>query len=382
MSAASGAPAPTPILTRSVVLARTGGKVTYERPGSTSFVALAAAPVLVPVGTTVNASAGTVRVTIATVTPGATASALFYTGQFLIAQKVTGIATLTLNGPLAACTPNGATGASGATGATGATKGRLARTAKKRSAPRTRSLWGDGGSGSFTTQGHYAAATVIGTVWLTTDSCTATVVSVAVGHVSVKNLVSNTTATVSGGQALTVQSSGTTATAPFRGPTAPPTYPNSSGPTGASGPSGTGHALTITSNHTSVSLGEDYTLTATGTGAAGATTYIYENVGSRGWPGIESKEADAGHRRAAIVGEQSGRRPSLGGDGHHVRPPAPSCLSARSCRATRLILYPARPLVNPGHCPRRAGTAAGTKCRCGPGRPTIPSVSCPGCPHH
>ena len=288
VSAASGAGAPTPILTRSVVLTRTSGVVSYTRPGSPTAVALGSAAVLVPVGTTVVATAGVVRVTIATTTPGVTASALFYTGRFAIAQKVSGIATVTLDGPLAPCP-------TGATGATGATRGPLARSARRRPQPppKTRSLWGDGGSGDFTTVGHFAAATVLGTVWLTTDSCTATVVSVAEGHVSVANLVNATTVTVAAGQALSVRSTGMTATAPFTGPTSPPSYPSPTGPSGSSGPPGASRALTISSDHAKVSLGEDYTLTATGTAAAGASAYIYENVGSPCSPTLDAERGNS-----------------------------------------------------------------------------------------
>ena len=55
-----------------------------------------------------------------------------------------------------------------------------------------RSLWGNG-HGSFTTKGRYAAATVRGTVWHTSDRCDGTNVTVAEGSISVLDLVTNQT---------------------------------------------------------------------------------------------------------------------------------------------------------------------------------------------
>jgi hypothetical protein len=241
---------PAPVLGQSAVIERVGGHVSYELPGAAHFKKLGEAAVAIPFGTTVSAPAGTVQVTIATTTPGAPISALFYTGQFAISQTpASGIATLTLNGPLAPCA------------ATAATKAPR----KPASTPTTRSLWGNGGAGHFQTKGSYAAATVLGTVWLTTDSCSSTVVSVAEGSVGVSNLVNNSSETVSTDQALTVQSSGTTSVAPFSGPTTPPSY---------------GSAIAIRASSTAVTLGTRYSLTASGTAAGAGSAYIYENIGS------------------------------------------------------------------------------------------------------
>jgi hypothetical protein len=53
------------------------------------------------------------------------------------------------------------------------------------------------GSGRFQTVGRYAAATVRGTVWLTEDFCDGTLVRVRQGLVSLENLVTRVTITVS-----------------------------------------------------------------------------------------------------------------------------------------------------------------------------------------
>jgi len=227
----------------------------------THFVKLGAAPVTLPVGSSVSTNAGTVQLTAASVGGAAPVSALFYKGTFAISQSATtGVATLTLDGPLAPCPPSGTTGSSGTTKAA-----RSPAHKPPAKPPTQRSLWGNGGAGHFQTKGNYAAATVLGTVWLTTDSCTSTAVGVAEGSVSVTNLVTSSSATVTADEALTVASSGTTSTAPFSGPTAPPTW---------------GHAITISSSSNSVKLGSRYTLTATGTASGAGTAYIYENVGT------------------------------------------------------------------------------------------------------
>jgi hypothetical protein len=263
-AAGSAAAAPaSPVLGVSAVVHRIGGRVTVERPGSRRFVKLGATATTIPFGSTISTAAGTVQVTIASPGGAAPVSALFYSGQFAITQDTTtGVATLTLNGPLVACPASGATGASAATKSLRA----AGRKPKARPAkPTQRSLWGNGGAGHFQTKGNYAAATVLGTVWLTTDSCTATQVGVAEGSVSVTNLVTSTSQTVTTNQAFNVASSGTTSTTSFAGPTTPPNW---------------NRVLNIRSSSTSVKLGSPYTLTATGNALGPGSGYIYENVGS------------------------------------------------------------------------------------------------------
>ena len=55
------------------------------------------------------------------------------------------------------------------------------------------------GSGKFSTEGRYAAATVRGTIWLTEDFCDGTLVQVTRGVVTVENLVTHATVTVTAG---------------------------------------------------------------------------------------------------------------------------------------------------------------------------------------
>jgi hypothetical protein len=60
-------------------------------------------------------------------------------------------------------------------------------------------LLGASGKGKFQTRGRYAAATVRGTVWTTTDYCDGTLVSVQKDVVSVLDLVRHKTVTVTAG---------------------------------------------------------------------------------------------------------------------------------------------------------------------------------------
>jgi hypothetical protein len=271
--ASSPASTTTPVLGQSALVSSVRGHVTIKRPGAAKFVALGSTAAAVPFGTTIDASRGTVQVTIATTAPGAPATALFYSGEFQITQAATGIAELTLNGPLQPCTPTAAKRTAGAVLAR-----RVLRAAKKpvspAKRPKTRSLWGDGGSGQFTTKGNYAAATVLGTFWLTTDSCTSTVVSVAEGTVSVANLITNTSTSVTTGQDLTVQSSGASTVGAF------------------SGAAANGYAVTIAASSRAVKFGKRYSLTATGTAGGSGTAYIYENVGAPCSPTLAAEQTN------------------------------------------------------------------------------------------
>jgi hypothetical protein len=74
---------------------------------------------------------------------------------------------------------------------------RRARAAQRK--PKTRKLWGDG-KGKFRTKGRYAAATVRGTKWLISDTCTSTTTRVTQGSVSVRDEVKKKTVVVRAGK--------------------------------------------------------------------------------------------------------------------------------------------------------------------------------------
>ena len=110
-------------------------------------------------------------------------TAKFYDGIFKVSQAG-GITTLTLSETLA-CSK----------------KGKANAAAKK---PKTRKLWGDG-KGKFRTRGQYSAATIRGTKWLVTDTCTSTITKVSQGVVSVRDEVKNKTVLLRKGKTYTAR---------------------------------------------------------------------------------------------------------------------------------------------------------------------------------
>lgn len=155
---------PSPVLAQSLAGSSVSGSVTVRKPGTTTFVPLSGAE-LVTVGSVVDATNGRVKL----IAQGAhgTYSGEFYGGEFTVSQDRSGLTDLTLTGG-SACAASAAAGT--------------------RPVARKQKLWGVA-HGSFKTTGHYAAATVLGTQWLTQDTCTATLVHVKTGEVRVADLV-------------------------------------------------------------------------------------------------------------------------------------------------------------------------------------------------
>jgi hypothetical protein len=109
----------------------------------------------------------------------------FSGGQFVVRQrKGVNLTTLALTGASKGICPGVATD--------------TARTARAKHR-RFRYL-GASGTGSFSTSGRYAAATVRGTSWVTEDYCDGTVIRVRRGTVSVRDLVRRATIIVRAGQ--------------------------------------------------------------------------------------------------------------------------------------------------------------------------------------
>jgi hypothetical protein len=152
-----------------VVLEPVSGDVLVHRDGVTRYRRLRAAERM-PVGTTVDAQDGVVRLTVASDSRGGTWSAVFSEGKFTVSQPRRGepVTTLKLTGPSLRDTCGGATASA------------------KRKRKRVRRLWGDG-KGRFRTSGHYSAATVRGTRWLTEDRCNGTLTRVVRGSVEVED---------------------------------------------------------------------------------------------------------------------------------------------------------------------------------------------------
>jgi CSLREA domain-containing protein len=180
-NAVVGGQLPPPVLRKSVTMIPTRGTIKVKRPGARRFTTLADDGAQLPVGTTVDARNGRVRIVAAIDQQGGTDTAIFYAGIFKIAQtkgtKPTTVLTLTekLSCPKA---------------------GSAIAAAKKK---RKRRLWGDG-SGRFRTKGKHSAATVVGTKWLVEDRCTSTLTRVVRGKVSVRDFVKKKTITLRKGK--------------------------------------------------------------------------------------------------------------------------------------------------------------------------------------
>jgi hypothetical protein len=159
------------VLGQSVDATTVSGRVLVERPGTHTFVALTASGVI-PVGSIVDTTNGRVQLTAAAATGRATHSGQFYKGEFKVGQARSGLTSLTLVG--------GTPCASGATAA------------KSMGRPRQRELWGSG-HGNYRTVGRYASASVLGTKWLTQDTCAGTLIRVSEGEVRVNDFTRHRT---------------------------------------------------------------------------------------------------------------------------------------------------------------------------------------------
>ena len=168
---------PEPTAGKTVVVSEVAGTVLVRVKGSNKFVALNADEGI-PLGSTVDTTHGTVELTSEQKKGGASQTAKFFDGIFLVTQKGSTI-NLKLTQKLAKCAAG------------------KASAAKKK--PRKRRLWGDG-KGHFRTQGKHSAATVVGTKWLVQDSCAGTLTKVARGVVSVRDFGRRKTIKVKAGK--------------------------------------------------------------------------------------------------------------------------------------------------------------------------------------
>ena len=145
--------------------------------------------VVLPLRSIVDTVAGTVRVTSAA-TAKKSQTLTLDDGAFDITQTAgkRALTQLALQGGDFSVCPTAAGRRAGASAGT-----------KKASTKTVRVLWAKG-KGKFRTKGRYAAATVRGTRWETIDRCDGTLIKVAQGAVSVKDLVKKTTVVVKAGQ--------------------------------------------------------------------------------------------------------------------------------------------------------------------------------------
>lgn len=159
-----------PVLGQTADVTPVSGVVLIRAPGSATFTPLTATTA-VPLGSTIDTSAGRVSLTVA-LPHGASQTGQFYGGEFILTQTPTGAVVLTLTGGSFAGCPKSST-------RTGA---RVAKATKKKPATVIRQLWGDA-HGKYTTKGRYGSAGVSGTIWLTQDRCDGTYVLVTKDNV-------------------------------------------------------------------------------------------------------------------------------------------------------------------------------------------------------
>jgi hypothetical protein len=144
------------------------------RVGKGSALVPLTEPRLIPVGSTVDTSHGTVRLTTATAASGQFQSGEFSAGVFTVLQRRSqrGLTELRLIDSPAArvCAAAG-----------------KASTARRHLSQRVRALLRGDAHGQFTTHGAYAAATVRGTSWSIADRCDGTLTSVTRGTVVIRD---------------------------------------------------------------------------------------------------------------------------------------------------------------------------------------------------
>jgi hypothetical protein len=178
---------PPPTFGRTVDLRPVRGTVLVQVSGTRgqAFVRLSAAR-QVPLGTKVDTTAGAVRLTAATATPGQAQTGEFYGGIFTIFQRRAdrGITDLRINdnrSRATACGPGGGT-------------------SRRRLSARILGLLRGNATGRFRTTGEFGAATVHGTQWGVRNRCDGTLTVVQRGVVVVRDFRLNKDITVRAGQ--------------------------------------------------------------------------------------------------------------------------------------------------------------------------------------
>ena len=167
--------------------ARRGGHARASQKGLT-FVPLTEAR-QIPMGSFLNTKRGTVRLVSATGSGSKTQSGQFNAGLFQALQsrkrRAKGLTELRLKGSsFSRCQPSARIGGAGAAQLSRRTIRRLRASAR----------------GRFRTRGRHSAATVRGTVWITTDRCDGTLTQVKRGRVAVRDLRRKRTITLRAGK--------------------------------------------------------------------------------------------------------------------------------------------------------------------------------------
>jgi hypothetical protein len=162
--------APQPVVAQTATAAAVKGTVLVKAPGAANFTPLSKNTASIPIGSSVDATKGTVKLQTATGSGARLQSGAFNGGAFTLKQTKhnKGLTELVLQG------------------------GNLTRTCSTKpasaAAKRGRQLFANA-HGHFRTRGRYSTATVRGTKWLTKDTCAGTRTSVMRGTVQVRDLV-------------------------------------------------------------------------------------------------------------------------------------------------------------------------------------------------
>jgi streptogramin lyase len=164
-------PASRPLFGQSATVAKVSGDVLVRLRGSDTVIPLVSAST-VPLGSTIDATNGVVRLTNARDRGGRLQQATFWGGSFTVGQNARQHAPTVLSlTPLDGCATSARRPASG--GGTPRREGHL---------------WGRDNRGRYVTRGRSAVATVRGTIWLMRDTCAGTSVRVNRGSVAVRDL--------------------------------------------------------------------------------------------------------------------------------------------------------------------------------------------------
>jgi hypothetical protein len=188
-AAARSVPQPGPVFGRTVVVAPVSGRVLVDVAGAHRGFVRLTSPRTVPVGTLVDTTAGTVRLSSANPT-GKTQSGRFFRGIFRIEQSRSagGLVNLVIRDNL----------------------NRSLCAAAVRSAAVNRRVLGllrGTAKGRFRTTGRFAAATVRGTDWGVRDRCDGTLTVVRRGVVVVRDFRLHKTVVVRAGQTYLAKAS-------------------------------------------------------------------------------------------------------------------------------------------------------------------------------
>jgi hypothetical protein len=193
-SAGNSGPGGRPELGETVGAAPSSGTIAVRSPGQDDFVPLEdGAPI--PVGSTVDARRGSVKVVTALGEGNATQSATFRGAIFQVRQKRSGSGMTDIvlrGGDFSSC----------------GDRARVSELSAARSRRRpVRRLWGRDHNGSFRTHGRGAIATVRATTWVVADRCGGTVTRVREGAVSVRDKRRHRTVLLRAGQSYFARTS-------------------------------------------------------------------------------------------------------------------------------------------------------------------------------